>query len=111
MTLSWTRLATAVGGLALSVTAGSGVASAAPDLGPMVSTTCNYSQVIAALNAQDPATAAAVNGSPAVQSWLHSFLAAPPDQRQQMADQLQSMPAAQQYLGTVAQVANTCNNF
>ena len=66
-TLSLTRLAVAVGGLALSLTAGAGVASADPDLGPVVNTTCNYSQVTAALNAQDPAAAAQFNDSPMAQ--------------------------------------------
>ena len=45
------------------------------------------------------------------QSWLSKFLASSPDQRQQMAQQAQSIPAAQQYFGTVMQVANTCNNY
>ncbi|MGA8125027.1 MAG: hemophore-related protein, partial [Mycobacterium sp.] len=41
-TLSLTRLAVAVCGLALSLTAGAGVASADPDLGPAINTTCSY---------------------------------------------------------------------
>ena len=56
--LSLTRLAVAVGGLALSLTAGAGVASADPDLDPIVNTTCTYPQAVAALNAQNPAAAA-----------------------------------------------------
>src|SRR5277367_4760172 len=83
-TLSLTRLAVAVGGLALSLTAGAGVASADPDLGPVVNTTCSYSQFTAALNAQDPAAAANFNASPVAQGYLRQFLAAPPAQRQQM---------------------------
>ena len=110
-TLSLTRLVAAVGGLALSLTAGAGVASAAPDLSSVVNTTCNYSQVVSALNAQNPSAAAKFNSSPMAQSWLSRFLASSPDQRQQMAQQAQSIPAAQQYFGTVMQVANTCNNY
>ena len=49
--LSLTRLAVAVGGLALSLTAGTRVASADPDLGPAINTTCSYQQVVSALNA------------------------------------------------------------
>jgi hemophore-related protein len=108
---SLTRLAVAVGGLALSLTAGAGFASADPDLGPIVNTTCTYPQVVSALNAEDPATAAQFNASPMAQSWLRSFLASPPAQRQQMLQQVQSMPGTQQYVGTVEQVANTCNNY
>jgi hemophore-related protein len=110
-TLSLTRLAVAVGGLALSLTAGAGVASAGPNLGPVVNTTCNYSQVTAALNAQDPAAAAEFNDSPEAQSWLRSFLASPPGQRQQMLQEVQGMPGTEEYVGTVVQLANTCNNY
>ena len=79
-TSSLTRLATAVGGLALSLTAGAGVASADP-LDSVVNTTCDYSQVVSALNAQDPAAAGQFNASPQTQDELRTFLAAPPDQR------------------------------
>lgn len=103
------RLATAVGGIALSSTAGAGVASGDPD--PFIDTTCSYSQVVAALNAQDPAAAAQFNESHRAQSYLRRFLAAPPEQRQQIIQQVQSSPQGQQYLGTIQQVAGTCNNY
>jgi hemophore-related protein len=106
-----TRMGVAVGGLALSLTVGAGVASADPDLGPIVNTTCNYSQVMAALNAQDPATAAQFNSSPVAQSYLHQFLDSPPSRRMAMAQQIASSPRAQEQFGLVQQVAATCNNF
>jgi len=106
-----TRMGVAVGGLALSLTVGAGVASADPDLGPIVNTTCNYSQVMAALNAQDPATAAQFNASPVAQSYVRQFLASPPSQRMVMAQQLASAPGAQQNFGLLEQVATTCNNY
>ncbi|BBZ14013.1 hemophore-related protein [Mycobacterium branderi] len=110
VTLSLSRLATVVGGVALSLAAAAGVASADP-LDPAVNTTCTYPQVVSALNAQDPAAAAQFNSSPIAQSALRRFLASPPPQRQQMIQQLQGSPQAQQYLGTIAQVATTCNNY
>jgi hypothetical protein len=61
--LSLTRLAVAVGDLALSLTAGAGVASADPDLGPIV-TTCSAEQINAALNAANPEFGAYVNSHP-----------------------------------------------
>ena len=110
-----TRLAVAVGGLALSLSVGAGTASADPDLGPIVNTTCNYSQVMAALNAQDPAAAAQINSSSGAQSGLQRFLAAPPSERLEMVQQVESSPRAQQYfgkyVGLVQQVAATCNNY
>jgi hemophore-related protein len=90
--LSLTGLVAAVSGLALSLTAGAVTASADPDLGPVINTTCNYSQVVAALNAQDPAAAAQLSASPTARSLLRSFLASPPDERQQIVQELQSYP-------------------
>jgi hemophore-related protein len=109
--LSLTRLAVAVASLALSSIVAAATASADPDLGPIVNTTCNYGQVMAALNAQDPAAAAQLNASPFAQSALRQFLAAPPSQRMTMAQQAESSPRAQQYFGLVQSVAATCNNF
>jgi hemophore-related protein len=106
-----TRMSVAVGGLALSLTVGAGVASADPDLGPIVNTTCSYPQVMAALNAQDPAAAAQFNSSSLAQSALQQFLAAPPSQRLQMAQRMESSPRAQQYFGLIQQVTATCTNY
>jgi hemophore-related protein len=74
-----------------------GVATADPDLGPVINTTCNYSQVLSALNAQSPAAAAQLNASPTAQSVLRGFLDSSPDQRQQIAQELQSRRGSQQY--------------
>ena len=115
VTLSLTRLAAAVGGLTWSLTIGAGVASADPDLGPVINTTCNYSQVVSALNAENPAAAAELSASPTAQAMLRGFLTSSPDQREQMAQELQTRPGSQQYVqqyaGAVLQVANTCNNY
>jgi hemophore-related protein len=113
--LSLTRLAAAVAGLGLSLTAGAS-ASADPDLGPVINTTCNYSQVVSALNAQTPAAAAQLKGSPSAQAALRGFLASSPDQRQQIIQELEGKyPQTQQYIPLYAvyavQVANTCNNY
>lgn len=107
-----TRVAVVLGGSALlSVTMGVGVASAAPDLGPLVPTTCSYPQVVAALNAQSPEAASEFNAQPIAQSMLSNFLASPTDQRQQIVQQVLATPMEQQYPLDVAQVASTCNNY
>jgi hemophore-related protein len=107
MTLSLGKLAAAVGGVAVALSAATGVASA----DPIVDTTCNYGQVMAALNATDPATAAQLNSSPVAQNYLRQFLAAPPAKRQQMATQIRAMPQAAQFMGTIENVAGVCNNY
>lgn len=101
------RMAVVVGGLALSLTAGAGIASAGPNLDSAVNTTCSYPQVMAALTAQDPRA----NDSPVAQSMLRQFLAAPTAQRQRMAEAIVAQPANQQYLGLLQTTFDTCNNF
>jgi hemophore-related protein len=108
--LSLTKLAVAVGALALSLSLGIGVASAEPDLGPLINTTCSYSQAVAALNAQSPDAAQAFSRSLVAQAWLSSFLGSSPDQRQRMLQALQG-GRAQQYLGPALQAAGSCNNY
>ncbi len=110
-TRSLSKLAAVAGGLALSVLAGAGIASADPDMGPAINTTCSYPQVMAALNATSPSAAAKFNGSHMAQGWLQQFLASPPPQRQQMAQQAQGFPGASQYFGLIGQVVGTCNNY
>jgi hemophore-related protein len=105
-------LAAGVGGVgvALALTAGAGIASADP-LDPIVNTTCNYGQVMAAMNATDPGAAAQFNSSPIAQGYLRQFLSASPPKRQQMAQQIQAMPQAAAYFNTIQQVAAVCNNY
>lgn len=105
MRLSLTALSAGVGAVAMSLTVGAGVASADP-VDAVINTTCNYGQVVAALNATDPGAAAQFNASP-----VAHFLAAPPPQRAAMAAQLQAVPGAAQYIGLVESVAGSCNNY
>ena len=108
--LSMTKWAVAAAGMALSLSAGAGVASA-DDMSAVVNTTCSYPQVIAALNAHSPADGAQFTSNPLAVNWLQQFLASPVDQRQQMIQQVQGAPGAQAYTGLVVQVANTCKNY
>ncbi|OBH44995.1 hemophore-related protein [Mycobacterium mantenii] len=110
MRLSLSKLGVAVGSAAVALTAAAGIASADP-ADAIINTTCNYGQVIAALNATDPAAAQQLNSSPMAQSYIRNFLASPPAKRQQMAQQIQAMPSAQKYYDDINQVAVTCNNF
>jgi hemophore-related protein len=111
VTRSLTRLAAAAGGLALLLLTGAGIASADPDMGAAINTTCSYPQVVAALNAQSPAAAAKFNQSPMAQGWLRNFIASPPPQRAAMAQQAEGMPGAAQYIGLIGQIAGTCNGY
>ncbi|OBB23917.1 hypothetical protein A5792_31455 [Mycolicibacterium peregrinum] len=101
------RVAVAIGSLALSLTAGAGIASAGPNLDSAVNSTCSYPQVMAALTAQD----ARASTSPTAQSALRQFLNAPTSQRQMMAEAIVNYPPNQQYLGLLQTAFDTCNNF
>jgi hemophore-related protein len=106
-----TKMATGLGGLALALMAGSGIASAAPGDDAIVNSTCTYPQVIAALNAQDPAAAGQVTGNPLATAWLQQLVASGPAQRQQMVDQARTYPQVMQYSGLISSVAGSCNNY
>jgi hemophore-related protein len=106
-----TKVVVAATGLALSLGLSSGIASAQPDASAVVNTTCTYDQVIAALNDKSPGSAAEFTGNPVAVGWLNQFLGAPADQRRQMLQQVQSIPAAAPYTGLVLQVAGSCNNY
>jgi hemophore-related protein len=45
------------------------------------------------------------------QGYLRQFLAAPPAQRQQLAQQALAVPGASQQVGLVLSLAGTCNNY
>ena len=106
---------------ALALFGSAGVANAAPDLSPLVNTTCSYDQVVAALNAESPEYASQLNGNPFVQSIMKQFLASSADGRQQMLQEGMAAkpnwqaklnsPKGQQQQALVLQVARTCNSY
>lgn len=98
---------TAVGGLALSLTAGIGVASA----DPIVDTTCSYPQVMAALNTENRALAQKFSANPLAAAMLGNFLSAAPGERVQLVQEYQSTSWGQKYFGAMSSIANTCNNY
>lgn len=109
--ISLTRMAGLIGAVVVLMTALAGIGSAEPDLGPVINTACSYPQVMSALNAEDPAAAAQFNASPASQSYLQQFLAAPPASRQTMAAMIAGMPGNEQYFGLLQTVFTSCNNY
>ena len=94
----------------MAVPASVGVASAAP-FDAVVGTTCTYDQVVAALNAQEPAVAQEFAASPFAQGMLRNFLLSGPVERQNTVNQLQGSPAVQQYFGSITYIAGICNNY
>jgi hemophore-related protein len=102
-----TLLITAVGGAALTIAVGSGVASA----DPLIDTTCTYPQVVAALNSENPVLAEKLNGNPLAAAMVGNFLSAPPSERAQLVQEYQATSWGQKYFGQMAAIAGTCNNY
>ncbi|MGA9374761.1 MAG: hemophore-related protein [Mycobacterium sp.] len=100
-----------IGGIALSVPMSVGIASAQPDLGPVINTTCNYDQVLAAMNAERPDLAARFNAQPGALGILRSFLNSGPAERQNTVNQMAAYPGAQSYLGATLELAGSCKNY
>jgi hemophore-related protein len=109
--MSRTKVVVAAAGLAFALSTGAGIASATPDVNAIVNSTCTYPQVMAALNDQSPETANELNANPLAVGWLQGLVAAPPDQRADMVQQMQGSPALQPYMPVISQVASTCKNY
>jgi hemophore-related protein len=101
------RLIVVACALGLAWSTAAGVASAEPDVGPFLTTTCTYSQAEAAINALTPDGGKEFAASPMTQTWLHAFLDSPIEQRRQLIQ----VPELQPYTALVAEVGNTCKNY
>ena len=109
--LSSMGLVVPVACLGWSLTIGVGLASAGPDLSRIVNTTCTYPQAMEALYDQSPEAAEQLEAYPVSFGYIESFFNSPVPQRQQMIQQAQALPATQEYLGLMLQIANTCHNY
>ncbi|MGK2883044.1 MAG: hemophore-related protein [Mycobacterium sp.] len=109
--MSIVKLAAATGFVALSWTAGAGIATAQPDTSVLVNTTCSYGQVMSALNATRPDLAAEFNDSRTAQAILNQFLAASPADRQNLANTYVGSPMFAEYIDPIMQVAGICNGY
>jgi hemophore-related protein len=106
-----TGLAVGVGCLALSLTAGTGVASATPDIGPMVNTTCTYDQAMRAVHAENPMAAQYLDQSPPNLQFLQTFMASSPDQRVNLLKAIQNNPGADQAFPIFRQMMTDCKDY
>src|ERR1700694_153159 len=106
-----TRGAVVVGGLALSLAAGAGGASADPVYGPMTDTTCTYDQAMAAVHAENPTAAQYLDQSPPNLQFLHIYLGSSPNQRVNLLNQIKNNPGADQALPVFQQMLTSCANY
>lgn len=104
-----TNIIAAAGGLALSLTAAVGTASAEPDLTPLLTSTCTYDQVVAAMNQTEPELAATILPNPLAVGFLKSLINAGPEQRQSMYEQAEARYPVN--APKILALASTCQNF
>ena len=109
--LTWVRLVVAGSGLALLLSTGAGLASAEPDLSPLVETNCTYSQAVAALDALSPEASDEFYSYPMAQNWLSTFLDSSVDRRWELVQTAQNIPALQPYTALGLSIARTCNKY
>ncbi|KUI15621.1 hypothetical protein AU192_07075 [Mycobacterium lehmannii] len=109
--LSLARMTAAFGGMALALAAGAGLASADPDFGPMINTTCTYDQAMAAVRAENPMAAQYLDASPPNQEFLRVFLSSTPDQRMNLINQVKNNPGAAEAFPIIQQMFASCNKY
>jgi|KBSSwiStaDraftv2_1062776.scaffolds.fasta_scaffold00574_33 hemophore-related protein len=117
-----------LGALALPIAAAMllpGVAAALPLDGPLISTTCSYSQLVGALAVEAPDLADRLAQNPDAQAKLQKFVALSVDQRKQAIrvvlarnpgwenaiDEKRNTPQGQDKMAMLARIADTCHDY
>lgn len=108
---SLTKLAVAVSGFALSLSAGAGIASADPAYGPMVDSPCTFDQAMTAVHAENPVAAEYLDASPPNVEFLRVFLGSPRDERVNLLNQIRDNPGADQALPVFQQMLTSCVDY
>jgi hypothetical protein len=121
VTLSLTRLAAVICGLALSLTVAPGVPSAAADPEPVVNnsllinTTCSYKQVVTAIAARSPTDYSQFMASNMAPQFVRAFVQATPDERQPMVESIMTTPKAWRSRDVLVEflvpAVNTCYKY
>lgn len=111
MKLPYTKLAVAAAGVAMALSAGTGLASAEPDLGPMVNSPCTYDQAMKAVHAENPMAAQYLDQSPPNQQFLRVFLSSPRDERVNLLNKIKGNPGVDQALPVFTQMMTSCTKY
>ncbi|OBG81530.1 hypothetical protein A5733_01120 [Mycobacterium sp. NS-7484] len=111
MKLPYTKLAVTAAGVAMALSAGAGLASAEPDLGPMVDSTCTYDQAMKAVHTENPMAAQYLDQSPPNQQFLRVFLSSPRDERVNLLNKIKGNPGVDQALPVFTQMLTSCTKY
>lgn len=108
---SLTRLGVAVGAAALSLGAAAGVASAEPDIGPLVDSPCTFDQAMAAVRTENPMAAQYLDKYPANIEFVRVFLGSPREERVNLLNQIKNNPGANMALPVFRQMMTSCVKY
>ncbi|QCH25669.1 hemophore-related protein [Mycobacteroides salmoniphilum] len=109
--LSLTKIAAAVAGTTLALTAGAGLASADPVTDEMVNSTCTYDQANAALHAENPTAAEYFDQSPPNQQFMQEFLSSPKAKRVSMINQVRGNQGIEFVIPVFQQMVRSCHKY
>jgi hemophore-related protein len=107
----FTKGAVAVAGMAVSLAAGAGIATADPVYGPMTDTTCTADQAFAALHAENPQAESYMNKYPANAEFVRVYAGSSPEKRVDLLNQIKGNPGANLALPIFRQMFTSCNNY
>ena len=110
-TLSLVKIAATAGGIGVLLSAGTGLAVADPNLGPLVDSPCTYDQAMSAVHAENPMAAQYLDQSPPNLQFLQVFLSSPRQERVNLLNQIKNNPGAEQALPVFGQMLTSCVNY
>lgn len=104
------RIAAVLGGAAMSLTVGLGVAGADP-YDSMVDSPCTYDQAITAVHTENPMAAQYLDQSPPNLQFLQVFLSSPREKRVSLLNQIKGNQGAAQALPVFTQMLSSCSKY
>lgn len=111
MRKTMTRVSVAFAGLALSLTAGVGIAAAEPDVSALVDSPCSFDQAMAAVRTENPLAAQYLDKYPANIEFIRVFLGSPRDERVNLLNQIKNNPGADVALPVFRQMLTSCTKY
>lgn len=105
------KLAAGMGGLAIALSAGAGLAAAQPSYDSMVDSPCTYDQAMRAVHTENPMAAQYLDQSPPNLKFLQVFLSSPREERVSLLNQIKNNQGAAQALPVFQQTLTNCANY
>ncbi|AWT51368.1 hemophore-related protein [Mycolicibacterium smegmatis] len=111
MKKSMARVGVALAGLTLSLTAGTGLAGAEPDVSALVDSPCSFDQAMTAVRTENPLAAQYLDKYPANIEFIRVFLGSPRDERVNLLNQIKNNPGADVAFPVFRQMLTSCTKY